>query len=72
MSTEEILALLEEAMDLDEGDLTVETVLADLEEWDSLSRLSLVAAAKKKMNMTLTTDIIRGFVTVKDICDCLK
>ena len=71
MSTEEKIALLEEAMDLDEGTLSLESQLEDFEEWDSLSKLSLIATAKKEFDIALSADIIRSFKTVKDVCDCL-
>ncbi|MGP1366603.1 MAG: acyl carrier protein [Schwartzia sp. (in: firmicutes)] len=71
MSNEEKIALMEEIMDLDEGELRLESVLSEYEEWDSLSKLTLIAEAKQKFGMVLTTDVIRGFVTVRDVCDYL-
>lgn len=71
MSLEEKLALLEEIMDLDEGTLTEDTVLEDIDEWDSLSKLSLMAEAKKKFDKALTVEDIRGFITVGDIINIL-
>lgn len=71
MTNEEKIAMLEELMDVDEGTLTVDSVLEDYEEWDSLSKLSLIAEAKRKFGLKLEADILRGFVTVKDICDYL-
>ncbi len=68
MTKEEKLAMLEEVMDLDDGTLTEETVLADLEEWDSLSVLTLISELKKRFDYNLSTDQIRGFVTAADIC----
>lgn len=72
MSNEEKIALIEEIMDLDEGTLTMESVLQEFEEWDSLSKLSLIAEAKQAFGVVLNTDTIQKFVTVQDICDCLK
>lgn len=69
MTMEEKLAMLEEIMDLDEGTLSPEDNLDDYEEWDSLSKLSLIAQVKKDLGKTLRTEEIRAFVTVKDICD---
>ena len=43
MNQETKLSLLENVMDLDEGTLTADTVLADLDEWDSLSVLSFIS-----------------------------
>lgn len=71
MSNEEKLAMLEEIMDLDEGTLSMDSVLSDYEEWDSLSKLSLVVEAKRNWGIVLTTEIIRNFKTVKDVCDFL-
>lgn len=72
MTTVEKLALIEEIMDLDEGTLSMEDVLDDYEEWDSLSKLSLIATAKQKFNKVLKAEILREFKTVQDICDYLE
>lgn len=72
MSNEEKIALIEEIMDLDEGSLTMDSVLQEFEEWDSLSKLSLIAEAKQEFGVVLNTDMIQQFVTVRDICDCLQ
>ena len=72
MSLEEKLALLEEIMDLDEGTLAENTLLEEIEEWDSLSKLSLMAEAKKKFDKALTVEDIRGLKTVGDIINILN
>ncbi len=68
MSIEEKLAMLEEVMDLDAGDLTEEDVLEDIEEWDSLSVLTLISEMKKRFGISLSTLQIREFKIVADIC----
>lgn len=72
MTTEEKIAMLEDIMDLDEGTLTLDSVLDDLEEWDSLSKLSLIVEAKQQFNKVLLAETIRSFKTVNDICDYLN
>lgn len=72
MTIEEKIAMLEEIMDLDEGTLSPEDILEDYEEWDSLSKLSLIAEVKKQMGEVLDVDTIRGFITVQDVCDYFK
>ena len=42
MTTEERLALLEEVMELDEGELNASDLLKEYEEWDSISILSFI------------------------------
>ncbi|MCH5265257.1 MAG: acyl carrier protein [Lachnospiraceae bacterium] len=72
MSLEEKIELLEDVMDLDEGTLKPDSVLDDFEEWDSLSKLSLMGEVKKQFGKRLTVDEIKEFKTVQDICDYLQ
>ena len=67
MKKEEIIEMLEEAMDLDPETLKEDTVLADFDEWDSLAKLSLLAAAKKNFKVALTAADVKGFVVVADV-----
>lgn len=72
MDNKEIIAKLEEeVLELDEGTLELSTELLSLEEWDSLSKLSLMAWARKELGITLTAQQIKEFVTVEDICKAL-
>ena len=71
MSLEEKLELLEDIMDYDDA-LKPEMVLADLEEWDSLSTLALASKVRELYGTNLTSDQILQFETVQDICDYLK
>lgn len=71
VSLEEKLELLEDIMDCDDT-LKPEMVLADLEEWDSLSTLALAAKVRELYGTNLTSDQILQFETVQDICDYLK
>ncbi len=68
MTLAEKIEFLEDIMDVDEGSLTEDTVLEDVEEWDSLSTLSLIAEMKKRYDMKLTANTIKEFQTVGDIC----
>lgn len=72
MSTEEKIALIEEIMDVDEGTLAIDSVLEDIEEWDSLSKLALIAKAKQAFKLILKPEVISEFVTVGDICEYLN
>lgn len=71
MSNEEKLADLEDLLDCDEGTLTMDTLLEDIEEWDSMTKLSLMAYAMKKFGHVLNIDDIVSFKTVEDICKVL-
>lgn len=68
MTLQEKIEFLEEIMDVEEETLTAETVLDEVEEWDSLSTLSLTVEMKKRYNKILTTETIKNFKTVDDVC----
>jgi acyl carrier protein len=72
MNLEEKIVLLEELMDLEDGTLEASSELEEFEEWDSLSKLSLMAAAKKEFGKKLTVEEMNMFKTVQDICDYLS
>ena len=69
MTNAEKIALLEETWELDEGTLKEDTVLNDVEEYDSMAKLSLIVLCDDEFGKKLPGDTIRGFVTVKDILD---
>lgn len=69
METTKKLAMIEEIMDLDEGTLTPATVLEDLEEWDSMAKLSVMVMMDDEFGKVLTGDAVRALKTVQDILD---
>ena len=72
MTEQEKLELAEELMDLDEGTLAFDMLLEDIEEWDSLSALSLTVEARKRWGKTVTTQMLESLETVKDLCDLFE
>lgn len=67
MTDQEKIAMLEETWELDEGTLTADTVLADVDEYDSMAKLSLIVLMEDEFEVKLTGDMIKGFETVGDI-----
>ena len=67
MTEQEKIALIEETLDLDEGTLTADTVLDDVDEYDSMAKLSLIVMMDDEFGKKLTGDVIKGFKTVVDI-----
>ena len=67
MTEREKLALLEDMLELDEGDLSVDTALDDIDEYDSMAKLSLIVLMEDEFDVKLTGEMIRGFETVGDI-----
>lgn len=72
MTEQEKIALLEETLELDEGTLTAETVLADVDEYDSMAKLSLIVMMDDEFGVKLTGDMIKGFETVGDILKLME
>ena len=72
MTEREKLALLEDMLELDEGDLTVDQALDDIVEYDSMAKLSLIVLMEEEFGVTLTGDVIKKFETVGDIVALMK
>ena len=71
MTQEEKLELLEEVLDMDKEDIDVTMNLEEMDEWDSLSKLGLMAEVKTRLNKRLTGEEVQKFKTVQDIIDYL-
>ena len=67
MTEREKLAMLEDMLELDEGDLTVDREVDDVDEYDSMAKLSLIVLMEDEFGVKLTGDDIKGFETVGDI-----
>ena len=72
MTEQEKIALIEETLELDEGTLTADTVLADVDEYDSMAKLSLIVMMDDEFGVKLTGDMIKSFVTVGDIIKMMQ
>ena len=67
MTNQEKIALLEETLEIDEGTLTEDMLLEDVDEYDSMAKLSLIGMMDDEFGVKLTGDMIKGFQTVGDI-----
>ena len=67
MNEREKLGLLEEMLELEEGELNVDMSLDDIEEYDSMAKLSLIVLMEDEFEVKLTGEMIKGFETVGDI-----
>lgn len=66
MERTEFLEKMQDVLQM-EDELTFETVLNDLEEWDSLSMMATTAFLDKNFNLKLTFNDFKNFKTVEDI-----
>lgn len=67
MTEQDKLAMLEDLLEIDEGTLKPETLLTDVEEYDSMSMLSLIVMMQDEFNVNLKSADVKGFQTVGDI-----
>lgn len=67
MTSEQKIKLLEEILDLEEGSLNAETVLKDLEEWDSVAFLSFIAMMDDEFGKNIKGSVVREQKTVADL-----
>lgn len=67
MTEQDKLAMLEELLEVEEGTLKPETMLTDVEEYDSMSMLSLIVMMQDEFQVNLKSADVKGFQTVGDI-----
>jgi len=67
MNLQEKLTLIEEVLDVAEGSLTPETLLAEVDEWDSIAALSLIVMLDEKFEKTVSGAQIKVLESVNDI-----
>lgn len=72
MTNQEKIAMLEDAWELDEGTLAEDTVLADVDDYDSMAKLSLIVMMDDEFGVKLTGDDIKALETVSDILKLME
>jgi acyl carrier protein len=63
---------LEELMDIEKDTLNEEIELASLGEWDSMAFIATIAMFDSDFGKAVTSNEVKGFVTVKDIMDRME
>ena len=72
MELKEKMALIEEVLDVEEGSLSPETLLSDVDEWDSIAALSLIVMLDENFEKTVSGAEIKAMETVKDILSYME
>lgn len=67
MTKQEKLALLEDLFEMEEGTLGENAELTAIENWDSMTKLSLIVLMDDTCGKTLKSDDIKQFTTIQDI-----
>lgn len=72
MTQEEKIAMLEEVLELDNGTLTPDMKLEDVESYDSMAKLTIIVMMDDEFNKKLTGEKLLEFKTVGDILDFME
>lgn len=70
---EKFIDLFAETIELDSTDgLTVETIFRDLEEWDSLAFLSVIAMIDEEYDLVIEGNDFQKLITIGDVVNKIK
>lgn len=72
MELKEKLNLLEDMLEVELNSLKLEDKLEDIDEYDSMSKLSLIVLMDDEFNKKLEGETILGFKTVGDIINFME
>ena len=72
MESQEKLAMLEDMFEMEEGTLKEETLLSNIEEWDSMSKLSLIVLMDDEFNKKISGEQIKQLISIKDILNLMR
>lgn len=66
---EKIIALIEEVLQVPQGTVTADTVMEDLEEWDSLAHVMLIGELEEKLKIAIPLDEAVEITSVREILE---
>ena len=72
MSNEEKMEYIAESLEMDVEELTAETTLEDLENWDSVAVLSVISIISEQFDRYPDVAEILGYKTVGDLMEAFQ
>ena len=67
-----IIELIARVLNVPVGDVTLETEIGELDEWDSLRTVQIIAQLEKEFEVKITPDMIMDLEDVSDIISLIK
>lgn len=64
---QKVIELIAEALEVSPDTITAETILSELEEYDSMGKLSIIVILDEEYDKTLSGEEMASFKTVGDI-----
>ncbi len=62
-----IMQIIEEVLFLESGTITEETLIEDIEEWDSLAHVMILGELEEKLNISIALDEAVSIKSVKEL-----
>lgn len=72
VTTDELLDLFCEGLEIEPGQLTLDTKIRDIPEWTSIGWLAIMALVDERLGVQIEPKNIREFKTVKDLVQYIK
>ncbi len=66
---QEIIALIEELLKVPAGTITVDTQIADVEEWDSLAHVMIIGELETQLDVSIPLDDAIELTSVKELLE---
>ena len=66
---EEIIALIEDLLKVPAGTITIDTQIADVEEWDSLAHVMIIGELESAMGIEIPLDDAIELTSVKELLE---
>ena len=67
-----VLNTICEILDLSDGEINIQTLIEDVEEWDSLAHINIITQLEKEFGFFVEIEILENLYSVKDIIDLIK
>ncbi len=72
MKNKEKMELIADILELEPDEFIPESVLENIEEWDSLAAISYIVMMKEQFGRQVKPEEIRGFKTIQDILNTMQ
>ncbi len=72
MTDQEKMQIIADSVEMDPEELQMETALEELENWDSIAVLSIIAVINERFNRFPSADEILQYETVADLMSALE
>jgi len=72
MSEEEKKSVFADILDMDQSEFSLDTLLAELDNWDSVAMLAFMAMMDERFGKTVKGADIRNFKTVRDAINFME